>query len=85
MTVKTGFFSFFMRRKVKTVIPVVYHELLHTQQGVVADELVLVVHVIHHQLFSTQLLNNPEIRGGRNQSINQSILVSKEHRQHSHA
>lgn len=53
-----------MRRKVKTVIPVVYHELLHTQQSIVADELVLVVHVIHHQLLSTQLLNNPEIRGG---------------------
>lgn len=44
-------------------IPVVDHELLHSQQGVVTDELVLVVHMIHHQLFSTQLLNHPEIRG----------------------
>lgn len=38
-----------------------HHKLLHTQQSVVADKLVLVVHVIHHQLFSTQLLYNPEI------------------------
>lgn len=42
-------------------IPVVDHQLLHSQQGVVADELVFVVHVIHHQLFSTQLLNHPEM------------------------
>ena len=42
-------------------LPVVDHELLHGQQGVVAHELVLVVHVIHHQLFPAQLLNHPEI------------------------
>lgn len=49
-----------LRGKVKTSIPVVHHQLLHTQQSVVADELVLVVHVVHYQLFSTQLLNNPK-------------------------
>lgn len=46
-------------------LPVVDHELLHSQQGVVADQLVLVVHVVHHQLFSTQLLNHPEMGGMR--------------------
>jgi len=50
-------------------VPVVDHELLHSQQGVVADELVLVVHVIHHQLFSTQLLNHPEIGGMRKKPL----------------
>lgn len=40
-------------------IPVVHHELLHGQQGIVADLLVFMVHVVHHQLLSTKLLNNP--------------------------
>lgn len=43
-------------------LPVVDHELLHGQQGVVAHELVLVVHVIHHQLFPAQLLDHPEMQ-----------------------
>lgn len=41
------------------LIPVVDHELLHSQERVVADKLILVVHMIHHKLFSTQLLNHP--------------------------
>lgn len=40
-------------------IPVVHHELLHGQQSIVADLLVFMVHVVHHQLLSTKLLNNP--------------------------
>lgn len=52
-----------MSEAVTVHVPVVDHQLLHSQQGVVADELVLVVHVIHNQLFSTQLLNHPEMGG----------------------
>ena len=37
-----------------------HHELLHRQQGVVADKLVLMMHVVHHQLLSAQLLNHSE-------------------------
>lgn len=46
------------------LIPVMDHQLLHSQQSIVADQLVFMVHVIHHQLFSTQLLNYPE-NGGK--------------------
>ena len=48
-------------KQTSVFIPIVDHELLHSQQCVVTDELVLVVHMIHHKLFSTQLLNNPEM------------------------
>lgn len=44
---------------VKTHLPVVHHELLHSQQSIVADLLVFMVHVVHHKLLSTELLNNP--------------------------
>lgn len=40
-------------------LPVVHHELLHSQEGVVAHLLVLVVHVVHHQLLPAQLLDDP--------------------------
>ena len=39
--------------------PVVHHELLYGQEGVVAHLLVLVVHVVHHQLLPTQLFDDP--------------------------
>jgi hypothetical protein len=37
----------------------VHHELLHGQKSIVANLLVFMVHVVHHQLLSTKLLNNP--------------------------
>lgn len=40
-------------------LPVVHHELLHGQEGVVAHLLVLVVHVVHHQLLPAELLDDP--------------------------
>lgn len=40
-------------------VPVVHHELLHSQQSVVADLLVFMMHVIHYQLFPTELFNHP--------------------------
>lgn len=40
-------------------IPVVHHELLHSQKSIVANLLVFVVHVVHHQLLPTKLFNNP--------------------------
>ena len=57
-------------------IPVVDHQLLHRQQGVVTDQLVLVVHVIHHQLFSTQLLDHPEM-GGIKGIMGNSLLFTQ--------
>lgn len=53
----------YINELINVFIPVVDHELLHGQQSIVADKLVLVVHVIHHQLFTTQLLNHPEMEG----------------------
>lgn len=41
-------------------VPVVHHEFLHGQESVVANLLVFVVHVVHHQLLPTKLFNNPE-------------------------
>lgn len=40
-------------------IPVVHHEFLHSQKSVVANLLVLVVHVVHDQLLPTKLFNDP--------------------------
>ena len=41
------------------IFPVVHRELLYSQEGVVAHLLVLVVHVVHHQLLPTQLFDDP--------------------------
>lgn len=59
VTLTSTFKAFPQDEATRVFVPVVDHQLLHGQQGVVAHELVLVVHVIHHQLFSTQLFNHP--------------------------
>lgn len=40
-------------------VPVVHHEFLHGQKSVVANLLVLMVHVVHYQLLPAKLLDNP--------------------------
>lgn len=58
-------------------IPVVDHQLLHSQQGVVPDELVLVVHMIHHQLFSPELLNHSEMGGMKRNNGRKPLSTQK--------
>lgn len=41
-------------------IPVVNHQLLHSQQSVVPNLLVFVMHVVHYQLFTTKLFDHSE-------------------------
>lgn len=46
-----------------------HHELLHSQEGIVAHQLVLVMHVVHYQLLPAQLFDHSKTVEG--EKINQ--------------